>query len=151
MQVRPAKRSDLPSLILLADQFHSEDPAFSSTPFDASIVLASFDDYLKNENCCLFVTEQHGQLTGFFMGHVSRSAWGQFREAGEDFFYVTPDSRGTGAGDLLVQSYVEWAKEKGALITGTAIRSQINANAVSLLLDRNGFVPMGTLWVYRGS
>lgn len=150
MQVRPAKRSDIPSLILLADSFHAEDPAFSATPFDPSIVLSSLDDYLRNENCCLFVTEQNEQLNGFFMGHTFRSKWGAFREATEEHLYVVPEMRRLGAGDMLLQSYIGWAKEKGALIIGCSVRSQINASAVSILLDRNGFVPFGTHWVYRG-
>lgn len=150
MIIRPAKRSDIPGLILLADKFHTEDPAFSATPFDPSIVLASFEDYLRNENCCVFIAEQNELLLGFFMGHLFRSKWGAFREATEEYVYVVPEMRGGGAGDLLIQAYVGWSREKGALIVGCNVRSQINANAAAALLGRNGFVPFGTHWVYRG-
>lgn len=151
MQVRRANRSDLPSLLLLAEQFHSEDPAFKNLPFDATVTMGTFGDYLGKPFCCLLVAEEKGRITGFFMGHVSRAAWGAFRESFEDFFYVMPQHRAGGAGRKLLDAYVAWARDMGATIVGSGIRSRINEDAAAGLLESAGFARIGTLWVHRGS
>lgn len=150
MQVRQAKRSDLPGLLLLAEQFHGEDPAFSNLPFDAAVTMGTFGEYLRKQFCCLLVVESNENLAGFFMGHVSRAQWGTFREAFEDFFYVLPAHRAEGAGRMLLDAYVEWARNMGATVVGSGLRSRINEDAAAQLLESAGFAQIGTLWVHRG-
>lgn len=150
MNIRPAKHCDIPSLILLAEQFHAEDPAFSNIPIDSVIVEKTLADSVAAPNFCLLVAEAEAHICGFFLGHVSDSMWGPFSESFEDFFYVEPEYRSQAAGAQLLAAYVEWADGRGALIKGAGVRSQISEDAAFALLASAGFVPFGTLWIYRG-
>jgi ribosomal protein S18 acetylase RimI-like enzyme len=102
---------------------------------------AYYGGLLADDDCLLTVARDgSGQVVGHLVGKLTgpddlRTA----RFAVLESIRVDPAARGQGIGSALIQSFFEWAKEKGAAVASV---SAFAANTdAQRLYERHGFAP----------
>jgi len=111
---RIASQNDRLAIFKLAAQMHLETD-FRFFDFDPGIAIAGLSDWLGTDpHSVMFVAEADGEVVGM-LGAALRSTWfGRHKFASEELFYVAPAHRGSGAAQMLLQSFCDWAVAVGA-------------------------------------
>lgn len=110
--IRPAVLKDIPDLIRMGEEFHSLTPYRESlSPIDPDRAGKLLEDLIAHENGCVLVLETD-RLIGMIGLFVYPHAFTGEMVAGELFWWVTPETRGSGV--KLLRRAESWAKEQGA-------------------------------------
>jgi GNAT superfamily N-acetyltransferase len=109
MYIRQAKRGDeteIFNLIYALAVYENAPEQVTNTPRQLAI------DLFEDKICSAIVAEEENQIVGFSLYYISYSTWKGKCLYLEDFF-VVPEKRKTGIGELLFKKTVEIAKEMG--------------------------------------
>ncbi|GHB44631.1 N-acetyltransferase [Pseudovibrio japonicus] len=143
MKLRQATKSDLPTIL----EIHNDAvKTLAAIWTDALETLEDrqkwFDNRLADGFPIIVAEDDNGELLGY-------GSYGPFREKSgygktiEHSVYVTPQSRGKGAGSVLLEKLIELAKQDGHHVLIGAIDSE-NKGSISLHA-RYGFKVTGEL------
>lgn len=119
MIIRRAEERDLEPLLDLYDQLYDiliREHGFPFT-FSRDENKAVLSIQIKSRLCCIFVAEQDDALLGFVHGSISKldrrlSYEGQKAIARIDDVYVSPQTRGTGVANALMQEAEAWFRSE---------------------------------------
>lgn len=119
MIIRRAEEKDLEPLLDLYDQLYDILIREHGFPFafsrDENKAVLSIQ--IRSKLCCIFVAEQDDGLVGFVHGSISKldrrlSYEGQKAIARIDDVYVSPETRGSGVADALMQEAEAWFRSE---------------------------------------
>ena len=123
MEMRPPRRSDIDALAridLALPEHQALSPVFSKLPLPTlEATRAEWDEEFDDPRFATFVVERDGELLGAAVGcpiEVSSSHASVARPPGAAFLgfaAVLPEHRGSGAGRLLGEAILAWAREGG--------------------------------------
>jgi len=141
--VREATEADLPKYIVLAESFHMASPMHGVIDFDPIGYADFFCASLKNNSVGIWLAEIDGEVVGI-SGAVAYPLY--FNPSAlvvqELWWWLTPKSRGSGAGGKMFKKIEEWAKERDASALFMIALEDNRAKKMENLYIRAGFKPM---------
>lgn len=108
--LRLATKADVPSLLVMAEEFHIESP-YSRFPIDREKYEQLVLSFVQNDpsKVCV-VLHDDDLLMGMIAGHVQELLFGKQRIASEVVWYVYPNFRNGTGGVRLRKAFEYWAE-----------------------------------------
>ena len=143
MIVRKATEADLPEYIKLAQAFHTASPMHGSISFDVPGYSQFYLSSLQNDSVGVWLAEVDNNIVGI-CGAVAYPLY--FNPSAlvvqELWWWLTPASRGSGAGGQMFKQIEQWAKDKDASALFMIALEDNRAKKMENLYIRAGFKPM---------
>jgi GNAT superfamily N-acetyltransferase len=122
MAIRRATRADLPALgrlgaLLLRTHFDFDPMRFMAPGGTPDEGYAWFlGTQIRAEDVVVLVAEQQGAVIGYVYAGLEPQSWKELREACGFIHDIVVDERGrrSGVATLLIESAVQWLRERGA-------------------------------------
>lgn len=144
MFVRPATIKDIPDLVAFGQLLVEESPTYAARGFDPDKATQHFKNLIAGDLAgVIFVVEIEGAIVGGFAGGISDDWQSNHLMAFDYVLYVLPDCRKTGAGALLIDTFIEWSKAMGATRIQCGTATNINAQGTVKLYESMGFELVG--------
>ncbi len=141
MELREAAKSDIPVLLELEQRVIEYE-----RPFNASIKGdgASYYDLpslISSQNSCLTVVEAGNEIigTGYALIQKSKEALSHENHSYLGFMFVSPEQRGKGVNQMVMNYLIQWSKGKGITDFYLDVYSQ-NKSAIKAY-EKAGFEP----------
>jgi RimJ/RimL family protein N-acetyltransferase len=143
MLVRKALESDLPQYIKLAQAFHAASPMHGSIDFDDFGYSQFYLSSLENDSVGIWLAEIENEIVGI-CGAVAYPLYFNPNAlvVQELWWWLTPASRGSGAGGQMFKQIEQWAKDKEASALFMIALEDNRAKKMENLYIRAGFKPM---------
>lgn len=136
MTVRPATRADVPDIVDLGERFMRESPYGAYMQPDRAAMVRLAHLLIASDDGVLLVDDAGGVPTGMLGMLASLHPYSGVPVMTEMFWYVSPESRGSGV--RLLRAAEKWGTDKGiALAMMTAPDDR-----VSNFLTRIGYTPV---------
>jgi len=143
MIVRKATESDLPQYIVLAESFHMASPLHGVINFDPVGYGQFFSASLQNDSVGIWLAEIEGEVVGISGAIVYPLYFNPSALVVQElWWWLTPKSRGSGAGGKMFKQIEEWAKERNASALFMIALEDSRAKKMENLYARAGFKPM---------
>jgi GNAT superfamily N-acetyltransferase len=143
MHVRKATESDLPKYIVLAESFHMASPMHGVIGFDADGYSQFYLSSLQNDNVGIWLAEIDDEIVGICGALVYPMYFNPSALVVQElWWWLTPASRGSGAGGKMFKQIEEWSKEKDASALFMIALEDSRAKKMENLYIRAGFKPM---------
>jgi GNAT superfamily N-acetyltransferase len=143
MRVRKATESDLPKYIVLAESFHMASPMHGVIGFDADGYSQFYLSSLQNDSVGIWLAEIDDEIVGICGALVYPMYFNPSALVVQElWWWLTPASRGSGAGGKMFKQIEEWAKERNASALFMIALEDSRAKKMENLYVRAGFKPM---------
>jgi GNAT superfamily N-acetyltransferase len=143
MIVRKATEKDLPKYIVLAESFHMASPMHGVIAFDTIGYSQFYLSALQNDNIGIWLAEIDGEIVGICGALVYPMYFNPSALVVQElWWWLTPASRGSGAGGKMFKQIEEWAKERNASALFMIALEDSRAKKMENLYVRAGFKPM---------
>jgi GNAT superfamily N-acetyltransferase len=143
MIVRKATETDLPKYIVLAESFHMASPMHGVIGFDAAGYSQFYLSSLKNDSVGIWLAEIDDEIVGICGALVYPMYFNPSALVVQElWWWLTPKSRGSGAGGKMFKQIEEWAKERNASALFMIALEDNRAKKMENLYVRAGFKPM---------
>ena len=148
MIVRNAIAEDLPRYLPLAQAFHAASPMHGVIPFDVNGFSNFFLQAVQNSNLGVWLAEDDGVVIGitgalFYPMYFSPTSM----VVQELWWWLTPESRGKGAGQAMYKTIESWAAAKGAVALFMIALEDERADKMANLYAQKGFRPMARTYI----
>jgi GNAT superfamily N-acetyltransferase len=144
-RIRRAGADDVDALLTISTGLWQEDagthdPEVMNTDWPGQHGRASFEALVDDPDRVGVLADVGGELAAGLMGsHPELTPFVRLREARLNSLWVLPQHRGLGLGGLLVDAFLDWARERGAPY---AVVTAFTANPTAIrLYERHGFGP----------
>lgn len=144
--IRQATHDDIGMLLGFAEAMHAASPRYRRLKFSPEkmeqtllVLLDSAAGFLR------IAVADDGRCVGVMAGVVAEHWLSTDSVATDLALFVTPDARGAGAADALVQAFKMWASECGAVWPQVGVSAGIADAEAVRLYERNGFKQCGVL------
>lgn len=145
--IRAATVNDLPALIAIGREMHAES-WYAYLAFDAE-KLAIVLRQLVNGAGFLDVYERDGAIEGGMAGVCSEMWFCTARIASDLALFVRTGRRGSIAAARLVESFMAWARSKGAAEVNLGISTNIRKVETGRFYEAMGFQHVGGIYKKR--
>jgi GNAT superfamily N-acetyltransferase len=143
MIVRKANEADLPKYIVLAESFHMASPMHGVIGFDAAGYSQFYLLSLQNDSVGIWLAEIDDKIVGICGALVYPMYFNPSALVVQElWWWLTPKSRGSGAGGKMFKQIEEWAKERNASALFMIALEDSRAKKMENLYIRAGFKPM---------
>ena len=143
MIVRKATKDDLAAYTVMAATFHAASPMHGAIEFDPEGYAQFFMSSLDNDSVGLWLAEIDDKIVGI-CGAVAYPLY--FNPSAlvvqELWWWLTPESRGSGAGNEMFKQIENWSKQKNASALFMIALEDKRAKKMENLYIRAGFKPM---------
>lgn len=106
-------------------------------------VRETFQRYLKTARPTFFFAEQEGRVVGFMQAGICGYDFADGIFTTQDVLFVHPDKRGSRAAALLMENFVSWSDELGALENRGGNDNGLTSERTARFLGRFGFENVG--------
>jgi N-acetylglutamate synthase-like GNAT family acetyltransferase len=143
MIVRKATEADLPEYIKLAQAFHAASPMHGSIGFDVPGYSQFYLSSLQNDSIGIWLAEIENNIVGICGALVYPLYFNPSALVVQElWWWLTPASRGSGAGGQMFKQIEQWAKDKNASALFMIALEDNRAKKMENLYIRAGFKPM---------
>jgi N-acetylglutamate synthase-like GNAT family acetyltransferase len=143
MIVRKATETDLLEYIKLAQAFHTASPMHGSIGFDVPGYSQFYLSSLQNDTIGIWLAEIENKIVGICGALVYPLYFNPSALVVQElWWWLTPDSRGSGAGGQMFKQIEQWAKDKNASALFMIALEDSRAKKMESLYVRAGFKPM---------
>lgn len=154
-EVRMLRSEDCVEVAKLGQKFMEESPLYQDLTFDPDRTLVYVHSYVGEQkgvdsSRAGWVATMDGKIIAAMFARTYRMKWFKELFSMDDSLFVLPEYRGSGAGEMMLDAYIEWAKEKGAAKKMLGMSSGIKAAKVKAFYEANGFEVAGFLAQYIG-
>ena len=143
MIVRKATETDLPQYVLLANSFHMASPMNNVIAFDADGYSNFYLSSIQNDSVGVWLAEIDNVIVGI-CGAIAYPMY--FNPSAvvvqELWWWLTPASRGSGAGSQMFKQIEQWSKEKNATALFMIALENERSKKMENLYTRAGYKPM---------
>lgn len=146
--IRAAEKSDIPALVELSRAMQEESSRYKDVSFNANVMKNFLDIRMEDKNCCVFVSEEGGNIVGMIGGMICPYFFSLNEGYSSDLgLYVTPEMRGGRHAYALISAYESWALEKGIIPQNITLGlSATNDQKAHEFFRRLGYVQIGALY-----
>lgn len=115
LALRKASIKDHGALLTLEQKVIEAERPFNSTIRGENAIYYDLEQLLTNEDSHIVVAERQGHIiaTGYAQIRASKQSLKHVRHAYMGFMYVSPEYRGLGINQQVINSLIGWSKEKG--------------------------------------
>jgi GNAT superfamily N-acetyltransferase len=139
--VNKATVNDIEDYIGMCAKFHSKSTIKDYAVFDVESMQAFLLNALSNPDIAVFVCKDDNKLIGITAGLVFPLYFNHnYKVAQELWWWLEPEARGSGAGDLMYKALESWAKEKEANAMFMIALEDEKVETMAKLYKRKGFV-----------
>lgn len=143
MIVRKATEADLPKYIVLAESFHMASPMHGVIAFNVAGYSAFYLSSLQNDSIGIWLAEINSEIVGICGALVYPMYFNPSALVVQElWWWLTPASRGSGAGGKMFKQIEQWSKEKEASALFMIALEDNRAKKMENLYIRAGFKPM---------
>ena len=143
MLVRKATETDLLEYIKLAQAFHTASPMHGSIGFDVPGYSQFYLSSLQNDSIGIWLAEIENNIVGICGALVYPLYFNPSALVVQElWWWLTPASRGSGAGGQMFKQIEQWAKDKNASALFMIALEDNRAKKMENLYIRAGFKPM---------
>ena len=143
MIVRTATADDLPQYIELARMFHVASPMHNVIAFDDKGYSQFFLNALEQPTVGIWLAEIDGEVVGIAGALLYPMYFSPNNLVAQElWWWLTPKSRGSGAGAKMFKQIEDWAKDNGAAAVFMIALEDSRAKKMEHLYARAGFRPM---------
>jgi GNAT superfamily N-acetyltransferase len=143
MIVRKATEVDLPKYIVLAESFHMASPMHGVIAFDVAGYSQFYLSSLQNDSVGIWLAEIDDEIVGICGALVYPMYFNPSALVVQElWWWLTPASRGSGAGGKMFKQIEQWSKEKDASALFMIALEDSRAKKMENLYIRAGFKPM---------
>ena len=143
MLVRKATEADLPEYIKLAQAFHTASPMHGSIGFDVPGYSQFYLSSLQNDSIGIWLAEIENNIVGICGALVYPLYFNPSALVVQElWWWLTPASRGSGAGGQMFKQIEQWAKDKDASALFMIALEDNRSKKMENLYVRAGFRPM---------
>jgi len=143
MIVRKATEKDLPEYIVLAKAFHMASPMHGSINFDPEGYSKFYLSSIDQDTIGIWLAEIDGKIVGICGALVYPLYFNLSALVVQElWWWLTPASRGSGAGTKMFKQIEQWASEKNATAIFMIALEDERAHKMERLYARAGFKPM---------
>jgi GNAT superfamily N-acetyltransferase len=143
MIVRKATEADLPQYVVLAESFHMASPMHNVIAFDVDGYSEFYLSSVQNDSVGVWLAEIDGVVVGI-CGAIAYPMY--FNPSAvvvqELWWWLTPASRGSGAGGQMFKQIEQWSKEKDASALFMIALENERSKKMENLYTRAGYRPM---------
>lgn len=138
MQIREAKYEDIDTLVSMGEKFFQHTPF--DVPYDRDSIYGMLEFLINSPDGCVFVSDDlSGMIGGLCVPLFFNNA---YFSANEMFWWVNPESRGTG--NYLLRAFEDWAKDKGASYVQMTHLTTSMPESLAHFYTKKGFWPVET-------
>ena len=138
MKLRFAKYKDLSKCVVIGEKFWEHSPYGDTFPYNAGGVLGLLTALVQAR--VMLIVEHEEQIVAVAAILVASSPFDpELRIATELFWYVDPEIRGLGVGQLLMDGLEDLARTKGAKICSMGNMSTSDPKAAERLFKKSGY------------
>ena len=143
MIVRKATEADLPQYVVLAESFHMASPMHGVIAFDSAGYSQFYLSSLQNDSVGIWLAEIDDEIVGICGALVYPMYFNPSALVVQElWWWLTPASRGSGAGGKMFKQIEQWTKEKEASALFMIALEDNRAKKMENLYIRAGFKPM---------
>jgi len=143
MIVRKATADDVDKYVILAEAFHAASPMKDVVEFNHKGYTEFLLSSLDADSMGIWLAEIENEMVGI-CGAIAYPLY--FNPSAivvqELWWWLTPESRGTGAGSKMFKQIEEWAKQRKASAIFMIALEDSRAKKMEKLYVRAGFTPM---------
>ena len=147
--VRPYVFEDIDWLVETAAREVPSLPNYKNVVVDPVALRFLFEKNMDNKNFLTLVLCEAGQRIGGVVGKAGPCLFSFDVVVQDSFLWVDPDHRTLHNVRLLIHGYLNWAKTLNPTVIMASHTGGTKEGKMSQLLQREGFVPVGTLYHYR--
>lgn len=142
MRLRLAQPDDLPTLLEFEQGVIEEERPYNDSIKRTNISYYDLPHLLTDTNTNLQVVERDGRVVGCGYAQLrpSKAAFRHDKHAYLGFMYVEPGFRGQGINKLIIESLINWSREKGVCDFYLDVYAR-NGAAVRAY-EKAGFIPI---------
>jgi GNAT superfamily N-acetyltransferase len=141
VKVTKALHSDIEEYLVISAKFHNNSTIKDYAKFDVESMYTFLLNALSNPDIVIFVCKDNNKLIGITAGLVFPLYFNHnYKVAQELWWWLEPEARGTGAGDLMYKALESWAKEKEANAVFMIALEDKKVETMAKLYKRKGFV-----------
>ena len=139
MLIRTATIKDIGTLVDFGKRLTDESPKFQAQGFDEDRAVQFFRHIINEMESIFFICDEYDNPVGVAICLIDVDWRSGQRVAFEQGIYVLPEYRKTGAGSMLVQYFVEWAKGSNADRIQIGTMTNIHVDRTVALYESLGF------------
>lgn len=144
--IRCASPSDIPGLLALGRKMHAES-WYAYLPYDEQKITAALERVMSDG--FLAVYEVDGVLSGGMAGILCEFWFGHEQMAADLSLFIEPGRRGGIAAARLVQAFIAWARDAGALEVSLAVSTGVRMQETGELYEAMGLRCVGGVYKMR--
>lgn len=145
MRTRKANVNDMSALLDIGRTMAAESPRYARLRFDEMKLTATLGPLIVQPHGFVWVALDVSKIIGVMVGLVCEHWMSNDRVAQDLALYVAPEHRGSGAADLLVNGFRQWAAGQGAVITQGGVSTGVGTEATARLYERLGWTRCGII------
>ena len=145
--VEKAKIIDLPELLEIAGQFWKESPTYQQRPMDLQVVRTHLQTLIlyPTEGCVLVCKDDDGNILGGFAGGIQKEWFSATSIMAFDYcLFVRAINRGGRTAYLLVQAFIQWARDNDADYIQCGTATKIHTEKTINFYKKMGFEHTGS-------
>jgi len=147
LRVRPATLMDLGEYARLGEQFIAASPLGQEAGSNIEDTVRFLITALDNPNIGMWLAERDGRVIGICSAMAYPLYFRpDYTIVQELWWWLTPEARGSGAGQMMFKEIERWAKEKNASALTMIALDDERVEKVSKFYRRAGFRPMERLF-----
>lgn len=144
IEVRKANESDLELIEYFTLGMINESDRYAKLGVNPSKVMQTVKSFIESDDKGVVLMAQfNGAIVGGFIGALSDEWCSDNFTAFDLVNYIDPEFRGLGVSRELVQSFIQWAKERGAKFVNCGTNTGVNTEHAINLYGSMGFVNQG--------
>lgn len=142
--IRAATYEDIPALVELGAQMHTESPHYSRVSYSRAKVTALAERIIGEMRSLVgglvcFVAEEAGEAVGMLAGGITPLWFGDDPAASDLVVFVRQDKRATMTAVRLVKAFEAWAWSKGAKYINLGTSTGVEMERTAELYRRLGY------------
>ena len=146
--VRKAEYADLGRYTELVAQFHQASPISSVVPSSSASVADFLVSAIKNPNMGIWLAEKEGAMVGVCAALVYPLYFNPEHKVVQELcWWLTPEARGSGAGQAMFKTIEDWAEEVGATAIFMIALDDDRVEKTGKFYARAGYRPMERTFV----
>lgn len=141
--VQEAQQQDLNDYLDLLSDFHHASTIAPFSKFDRQGCALFLENCIKNNDIGIWVAKLNGKIVGVTAALVYPLYFSPTHSVVQElWWWLTPEARGSGAGQMMYKQIEQWAKEKNAKSIFMIALEDEKASKMEKVYNRSGFTAL---------